>query len=487
MVTIEEMAIFCKKKGFIFPNSEIYNGLSGFFDYGPLGVELENNIKKSLWTEFVQKRDDIVGINGSIIANPKVWQASGHVANFADVLLACKKCGNKVKADTLEGISEQLSLEQIKAITKDMKCPKCKGDFDEPKPFNLMFQTYVGPSTEDNVAYLRPETAQLIFTNFKSVFDTSRVKLPFGIAQVGKAFRNEISPRDFLFRCREFQQFEIEFFVNPGNNSCPSLKEIDNLEVNLVSEEMQKSGEKETTITISSMIAKRMCSEWHGYWLAQYYKWFLDNGIKKENIRLREHYKDELAHYARACFDIEYNFPFGWKEIHGNADRSNYDLTQHQNFSKTNLEIFDEATKSKVLPAVNAEPSQGIERAFLTFMFEAYNDDKERGNVVLKLHPRLAPIKVGVFPLLNKPELEDAAKAIHERLKLEFNSMYDRSGSVGRRYARADEIGVPYCITVDFETITDKTVTIRFRDTTEQIRVKIEELESKLKELISKS
>ncbi len=346
-----------------------------------------------------------------------------------------------------------------------------------------MFSTNVG-AVGSQKAYLRPETAQLIFANFKLIQENSRKKLPFGIAQIGKAFRNEISPRDFLFRSREFEQFEIEFFVHPEKaDNCAIKKEIENLKVNILTIDMQKKKKKHSEMTIKQIIDKNIGTEWHAYWLGMFYKWFLDLGIKKENLRLREHLKDELAHYAKACFDIEYNFPFGWKEIHGNADRGQYDLQQHIEFSKNDLRIFDEETKQKVLPYVAAEPSQGIDRAFLAIITDAYGYDKKRENIVLKLHPKLAPVKVAVFPLVNK--LDKQAKKIYDELKKEFSCIYDRGGSVGRRYARQDEIGTPYCVTFDFDSLKDKKVTIRMRDTTHQTRVKISDLKEKLTILIN--
>jgi len=467
LITIDEMYTFCKKKGFVFPNSEIYGGLAGFFDYGPLGVELKNNIKADYWKTFVQQREDVVGIDGSIISHPKVWEASGHAANFTDYIYECDKCKILVKGDNDKGA----------------ECTKCKQMLGNPKKFNLMFKTQIGPfETKDSTAYLRPETAQLIFTNFKNVMDTARQKLPFGIAQIGKAFRNEISPREFLFRVREFEQAEIEFFTHPDRiNDCAYFSEIEDMEVNIITAEAQNKNEAHIRIKIKDLT--KLTSKWHAYWIGIIYKWFTGNGIIEQNIRIREHLKEELAHYATACFDLEYNFPFGWREIHGNADRKQFDLNQHINSSKKDLSVYDEETKQKVVPYVASEPSQGIDRAFLTFMFEAYHDDKERGNIVLYLSPNLAPIKVGVFPLVNK--LEEKAEEVFTEIKSSFNAMYDRSGSVGRRYARADEIGIPYCVTIDFDTLNDNSVTIRDRDTTKQIRVKIENIKEILWKLLN--
>jgi len=485
--TIEDMASFCKSKGFIYPNSEIYGGASGFFDYGPLGVELKNNIKGSWWKTFVQSREDVVGIDGAIISHPQVWKASGHVDCFSDKMVYCSKHKKMFRADQIveevldiktDGMGEVDLLKNI--VENDAKFKDAGYDLDDKlSDFNLMFKTNVGPvETDKSTAYLRPETAQLIFTNFKLVFDTMRQKLPFGIAQMGKAFRNEISPRDFLFRCREFEQMEIEFFIHPEQTECP-LEIKKDFTFNIITSDMQEKEEDTKTITTGDMIKNNLAGEWHVYWLKEVYGWFLDMGVKAENLRLREHLKDELAHYSSACFDIEYKFPFGWKEIHGNANRGQFDLEQHKKISKKKLEIFDEASQKKVLPRV-IEPSQGLDRAFLAIMYDALEDDKERGNMVLKLKPSLAPIQIGIFPLVNK--LNEKGREIYNMLKKEFVCQYDKAGSIGRRYARADEIGIPLCITIDFEE--DGCVTIRNRDSTEQERVKIEELIPKLKGLL---
>ncbi|MDP2750120.1 MAG: glycine--tRNA ligase [Nanoarchaeota archaeon] len=491
--TVEDLATFCKKKGFVYQNSEIYGGFGGFWDYGHLGVELNNNIKQEYWRRFVHAREDVVGIDGTIIANPMVWKASGHVDCFSDILLECSKCHEKVRGDYLIEQSLKISADGMKIdeINEKVKenniaCPKCAGQLMPGKQFNLMFSTNVGPvQTDNSTTYLRPETAQLIFTNFKLVSESARMKLPFGICQIGKAFRNEISPRDFLFRVREFEQMEIEYFVHPAElNHCSHINDVKHMKVNLISEEMQKKSEPHIEITIGHMLDKKMLCQWHAYWLAEVYQWFLDMGIKKENLRLREHLKDELAHYASACFDIEYKFPLGWKEIHGSANRLTFDLTQHAKFSGKDLSYFDQATNARVVPAV-IEPSQGVGRAFLAFMFDAYNDDKERGNVVLKLHPRLAPIKIGIFPLVsNKEDLMAKARKVFDMLRKDFYCTFDRSGSIGRRYARADEQGIPFCVTVDFDSLENNDVTIRSRDTTEQIRVKIDELPTKLRKML---
>ncbi len=493
-INIEEMATFCKKKGFVFPNSEIYGGLSGFFDFGPLGVEMNNKIKQTWWKRFVQDRDDIVGIDGAIVSSQKVWQASGHVDSFADVLIECKKCHSRQRADHL--IEEQhnlnvegKSLEYFNAIVKEkgLKCPKCgTEEFGECSQFNLMFKTFVGPKEEEeNIAYLRGETAQIIFTNFKNVLDTTRVKLPFGIAQTGKAFRNEISPREFLFRVREFEQMEIEFFTHPGKaDDCPLIKDFLDIELNVLTAENQEKGEEQRKMSVADLLGLNI-NKWHAYWLVQEYLWFTEDlGINPENLRVREHTKDELAHYAKACFDLDYNFPMGWKEIYGNADRGKFDLTQHQEHSGKKMEYFDEETQEKIVPVVASEPSQGVGRAFLSLMFDSYHNDKERGNVVLKLSPKISPFFCAVFPLVkNKEPITNKAKEVYQRLKTCYSCYYDETASVGRRYARADEIGVNYCITVDFDTLDDDCVTIRNRDTTKQERIMISGLNNKLFEL----
>lgn len=489
MVSVEEFAAFCKKKGFVYPNSEIYGGLAGFFDYGHLGVELKNNIKKEWWKTFVTSHDNVFGVDGSILAHPKVWEASGHTENFIDVFLECKKCHFRVRADHLiedkvKVDAEGLPAKKIDALVKKhkLKCSKCKSAFLPSKPFNLMFETFIGPTKKkDSVSYLRPETAQLIFTNFKNVVDTQRVKLPFGIAQIGKAFRNEISPRDFLFRVREFEQMELEFFTHPEKtDSCSLIKPLLKFKVNFLSAKSKSSG----VVTVKQMLDKKLLTQWHAYWLVLQYKWFVELGINPKNIRLREHRKDELSHYAKACFDIEYNFPFGWKEIHGNADRGQFDLLQHQKFSGKSLEIYDEESKEKLIPAVASEPSQGVDRAFLVFLFDAYHSDKKRGNIVLKLNSRLAPFFCAVFPLVkNKPPVVKKARQVYEELKGCYSCFYDEAASIGRRYARADEKGVSFCITVDFDSLKDNSVTVRDIKNTKQVRVKISKLKDKLFDL----
>jgi len=486
MISIEDMATFCKKKGFVYPTAELYGGLSGFFDYGPLGVELKNNLKQQWWKFHVQNRDDIVGIDGSIITNPRVWKASGHVENFIDVMVECTKCNARYRADhiiedELEITIEGAPLEEIQKQLDKIKCPGCKGKLGKASSFHAMFETNVGPiKSEKSKAYLRPETAQLMFTNFKAVVENSRLKLPFGIAQMGKAFRNEISPRNFLFRCREFEQMEIEYFINPKEKKCPYIKEVEKHKIQIISADMQKKKQKEKEMTIKDALKKKIFkSQWHAYWLAKEHWWFMSLGCNGKNFRIRQHTPDEKAHYSEDCWDLEYKFPFGYKELQGIADRGTYDLDAHIKESKKDLSLFDEEAKKKIVPAVIAEPSLGLDRTFLVFMYEAYNDDKKRGNIVLKLHPNLSPTKVAVFPLVNK--VAEKAQKVYGNVKKELLTFYDKSGSVGRRYARADEQGIPYCVTVDF----DDGVTIRDRDSTKQIRVSEEELIPILKKLLN--
>ncbi len=487
-LTIEDMAVFCKRKGFVYPSSEIYGGFSGFWDFGHLGVELKNNIRNEWWKYHVHGREDIVGIDGSIITHPKVWVASGHVANFSDLMLTTKKSKTKIRADQF--IEEKLGIAadgmkagEINELIKKNNLKYDNEEFEELKNFNLMFEANVGPE-EGQKAYLRPETAQSIFADFKLVSDNARLKLPFGIAQMGRAFRNEISPRDFLFRCREFEQMEIEYFAHPDKTQkCPFIDEVLEYELNFYSAEMQEKKQEPKKMKVKEALAKKIIGGWHAYWLATEQKWFNGLGAKAENFRVRQHLKKEKSHYALDTWDIEYNFSFGWKELQGISNRTDFDLQQHMKVSGKDLSIFDEETKKKVVPHVIAEPSLGVERAFLVFMFDAYSYDKERDNVVLRLHPKLAPVKVGVFSLVTK--LDKEAKEIFDSLKTEFSCVFDRSGSIGRRYARADESGVPYCITVDFESLVDKCVTIRNRDDAKQVRAKIADLRETIRKLVN--
>jgi glycyl-tRNA synthetase len=420
---MEKVVSLCKRRGFVFPGSEIYGGIGGFYDFGPLGVELKFNIKQEWWKEIVQKRDNVVGLSAAIIMNPKAWKASGHLSGFSDSLIECPKCHRRFLADEAGN-----------------KCPECGADLSalEPRQFNLMFKTLVGPAEDSaSVAYLRPETAGGIFVNFKNVLNTSRPKIPFGIAQIGKAFRNEVNPKDYLFRTREFEQMELEYFVKPGED-------------------------------------KKCFREW----VEERFKWYQNLGLK--NIRKREAPKEELAHYSRGTTDIEYEFPFGWKEIEGIANRGDFDLKTHSQHSGEDLSYTDAETGEKYTPFI-IEPSAGVDRTALAFLCDAYAEEGER--VVLKLHPKLAPYKVAVFPLLaNKPELVKLAREICNDLRKYFLVVWDDRGNIGKRYYSQDEIGTPYCVTFDFDSLEDKKVTVRNRDTMKQERVAIAELAGYLKE-----
>ena len=494
-LTIAEIASFCKSTGMVFPNSEIYGGFAGFWDYGPRGVEIKNAIKREWWKTFVHERDDIVGIDGTTITHPKVWIASGHVESFSDPLLECEKCKQRTRADhliedTLKISTDGISLDEVNKLVRkhDMKCPSCGGALLDARKFNLMFKTHVGPvETDSSVAYLRPETAQVIFADFRQVADGSRLKLPFGIAQIGRAYRNEISPRDFLFRSREFEQMEIEYFVHPDKTGeCSYLtKDILMQKVRIYTEVAQQESIDDSVMTFKEAMDESIIKNpWLAYFLSQQYNWFVNLGIKEENLRLRQHREEELAHYAKGCFDIEYKFPFGWKEIHGMADRSAFDLTQHMANSKKDLSVFDEETKKKVIPCVAAEPSQGVDRAFLAFIIDAYTKEEER--TVLKLSSELAPLKVGVFPLMKKDGLKEKAAEVHNGLKKYMVSFFDVAGSIGKRYARMDEIGCPYCVTIDYDTLEKDDITLRDRDSTKQVRVPIKDLKITLLKLLSK-
>jgi glycyl-tRNA synthetase len=424
-VNMEKITSLCRRRGFIFPSSEIYGGLSSCWDYGPLGVELKRNIKEAWWRTVVQERDDVVGLDTSILMHPQTWEASGHLQGFSDPLAECKNCHQRWRTDDLEGSS----------------CPACGGELTEPHMFNLMFKTFMGP-IEDlaSTVYLRPETAQGIFVNFANVLDTTRKKLPLGIAQIGKSFRNEITTGNFIFRSREFEQMEIEYFVKPGTDE-----------------------------------------EWFNYWLEERRNWYLRLGIRKENLRLRQHMKHELAHYARDCYDIDYLFPMGWAELEGIANRGDYDLTQHTKHSGKSLTYFDEDTKEQLVPCV-IEPSAGVDRTFLALLCDAYEEelDNEEIRVLLHLHPELAPIKVAVLPLSRKEKLAQVAREVYTELRQCWAVSYDDAQSIGRRYRRQDEIGTPFCVTVDFESLEDRAVTVRERDTMNQIRVPIETLRTTL-------
>lgn len=475
-LTIDEVAAFCKREGFVFKSSELYGGLAGFWDYGPLGVELFNNIKKEWWNYFVYQKENMAGIDASIISHPRTWKASGHITNFNDVSVKCRKCKKFNKID--------------KGELESAKCGFCSGELDKKtaKDLNLMFKTNIGPVEEDSlISYLRPETAQGMFMDFKLVQETSRMKMPFGIAQIGKCFRNEIAPRDFLFRSREFQIAEFEFFIKPDEIKCGLLENRHlKLKLRLLDKETQgKNKEDLKETTIEKMLKEKRLDEWHAYWLAEQMLWYQAIGVDLKRIKVREHMKNELSHYSSATFDIDYEFPFGSKEIAGIANRGQYDLSQHSKESSQKIDYFDETTNGRVVPRV-IEPTFGMERAFLSVIVDAYHFDEKRKNVVLKLHPKLAPIKAAVFPIVNNDSFIKMAKEIVSELGKEWNVKYDNAGSIGRRYSRNDEIGTPFCITIDEESGKDKSATIRDRDTTKQIRVKIDGLKETLRKLINK-
>ena len=456
-LTMDKIVGLCKNRGYVYPGSEIYGGLANTWDYGPLGVELKNNIKKAWMKKFVQESKYNVGLDAAILMNPEVWVASGHVGNFSDPLIDCKECKTRHRADKLieewaheqgkDMIADGMSDEQLINFIKEnhIPCPNCgKENFTDIRKFNLMFKTFQGV-TEDSKSeiYLRPETAQGIFVNFKNVMRTTRRKLPMGIAQIGKAFRNEITPGNFTFRTREFEQMELEFFCKPGTDL-----------------------------------------EWHKYWKEFCENWLLSLGMKKENIRLRDHSPEELSHYSNGTTDIEFTFPFGWGELWGIADRTNYDLKQHMEHSKEDMTYLDPETNEKYIPYC-IEPSLGCDRVALAFLCNAYDEEEiAEGDVrtVLHLHPALAPYKVAVLPLSKK--LSEKAEEVYSNLSKKFMCDYDEAGSIGKRYRREDEIGTPYCVTIDFDTLDDNCVTIRDRDTMEQVRVKIDELEAWIQEKV---
>jgi len=469
-ITIEEIATFCKRKGFVFPSSLIYGGFAGFWDFGPLGAELLKNIKDDFWRFFIHQKENMIGIEASIISHPKTWKASGHLQNFSDLAVICKKCKKSAKIE--------------KGEIEKVKC-ECGGDYELIGEFNLMFKTEVG-SLNSTEAYLRGETAQAMFMNFNIIKETSRMQLPFGIAQIGRCFRNEIAPRDFLFRSREFTIGEFEFFIHPKETKCKLLDDLHKkIELRLLDAETQEKGKNELkNTTIEEMIKEKRLEEWHAYWLAEQILWFKKLGLS-EKIKIREHMKSELSHYSSATFDLDYEYPFGSKEIAGIANRGQYDLTQHSKESGEKLEIFDENSEEKVIPKV-IEPTFGIDRIFLALITEGYVYDKNRDNVVLKIPSFLSPYKAAIFPIVSKGKIYDLSRKVYLELKKEFNVFFDKSGSIGRRYSRQDEIGTPFCITIDEESINNNTVTIRNRNDTKQIRVEIAKLKDLLNSLIFK-
>jgi len=452
--TMEKIVALAKNRGFVYPGSDIYGGLANAWDYGPLGVELKNNVKKAWWKKFIQESSYNVGVDCAILMNPQVWVASGHVGGFSDPLIDCKDCKTRHRADKLiedwnkendintpaDGWTNDQLMQYIRE--KAIKCPDCgSANFTDIRKFNLMFKTFQGV-TEDSKAeiYLRPETAQGIFVNFKNVQRTTRKKIPFGIGQIGKSFRNEITPGNFTFRTREFEQMELEFFCEPGKDL-----------------------------------------EWFRYWKDYCHNWLLNLGIKEESIKLRDHKKEELSHYSNATTDIEFKFPFGWGELWGIADRTDYDLKQHMEHSKEDLSYFDPATNEKYVPYC-IEPSLGVDRVALAFLCDAYDEEKvAEGDVrtVLHFHPVIAPVKIAVLPLSKK--LGDDAYRVYETLTRKYVCEYDETGSIGKRYRRQDEIGTPFCVTFDFDSLNDGSVTVRDRDTMQQIRLKIDDLDEYFK------
>ena len=468
--TMDTLASLCKRRGFIFQSSEIYGGINGFWDYGPLGTELKRNVREAWWRNVVQSRDNVVGLDASIIMHPRVWEASGHVGGFADPMVDCKICRKRFKADALceEQGKKLIKTEKGFALPDGVQCGGCGSkDLTEPRAFNLMFKTFVGPVEDESaIAYLRPETAQGIFAQFGNVLATSRQKVPFGIAQIGKAFRNEINPRNYTFRSREFEQMELEFFVKPGADA-----------------------------------------EWHEYWVKERLAWYEAIGLPASSLHKYVYGKEELAHYASACVDILYDFPFGTQELEGIAARGDFDLSRHQQFSGKSMEYFDPDTQEKFIPHV-VEPSAGVDRITLALLCNAYAEewipkdeaaggvvDAEHGKpapqgyearTVMHFHPRVAPVKVAVFPLLkNKPELMEKARGVYDTLRRWWPCFWDHTGAIGRRYRRQDEVGTPYCVTVDFQTLEDNTVTVRDRDTMKQERVDLGKLPDRLHEALA--
>ena len=432
---MDKMLSLSKRRGFVFQSSEVYGGLGSTWDYGPLGVELKRNVKDAWWRSVILERDDMVGLDAAILMHPQAWVASGHVENFADPLVECRTCHLRFRSEDLTS----------------GHCPECDGELTDPRQFNLMFKTFMGPVEDTaNEVYLRPETAQGIFVNFPNVVNSSRKKLPFGIGQIGKAFRNEITPGNFTFRTREFEQMEVEYFVKPGADE-----------------------------------------EWLHKWVEARYDWYQAYGIRPENLRLRKHAPDELAHYAKDCYDIEYRFPWGWAELEGIADRTDFDLRQHAEFSGQDMKYFDDSAEDgqdRYFPYV-IEPSGGVDRATLAFWLDSYDEEPDPSNksadavrVVLHLHRRLAPVTVAALPLSRNEKLVPTARDVYARLRKNFNTQYDDAQSIGRRYRRQDEIGTPYCVTIDFDTLEDHQVTIRDRDTMHQARIPIIDLVDVLKD-----
>lgn len=486
--SIEHIATFCKRKGIIFPSAEIYGGFSGFFDYGPLGTQIKRNIEQSWWKRFVTSRQDVVGMDGTTITHGKIWEASGHLQNFSDLVVEDVKTKKRYRADHL--VEQVLKLpmdgktrEEINRIIDEHDIKSPDGNALLPAAaFNLMFPVQVGVDKE-NVGYLRGETAQSIFTQFRNITQNTRVQLPFGIAQTGRAYRNEISPRDFLFRTREFEQMELEYFFDPQSAFTLFTDKHRQTTCVVLTAQDQEKNVAPRQWTFGHLVESGKLSEIHAYWLVESLWWFESIGISKENLRLREHTAKELSHYSSATFDLEYDFPgMGFKELFGCADRGNYDLSQHEKHSKHSMQLHDDRTNRKVVPSV-IEPSFGLGRTFLAVLCDAYEENKQREQTILHLKSRIAPVQIGVFPLVKKLSAE--AEQIMDVLEETYACFYDESGSIGRRYARQDEIGTPYCITVDFDSLDDKAVTLRDRDSTQQKRIAIEKLPEAMRLLMN--
>ncbi len=429
-VTMEKLVSLCKRRGFIFQSSEIYGGLASAWDYGPLGSALKNRLQSFWLREMTQLHENIVGLDTAIMMHPRVWEASGHVENFTDPLVDCKNCKRRFRAD-------QIPDENL----KDKKCPECGGELTEPRNFNLMFKTHIGPLEDDgSIVFLRPETAQGIYVNFRNILQSTRQRIPFGIAQVGKAFRNEITTKNFIFRTCEFEQMEMQYFVHPSQDK-----------------------------------------KWFDYWKNERIQYYYKLGVRKNKLRFSQHGPDELAHYAKEAFDIQYEFPFGWQELEGIHNRTDYDLKRHTEFSNKDMSYLDEITKERYVPYI-IETSAGLNRSLLMVLSDAYDEETVEGEtrVVMRLHPRLAPVTAGVFPLVKKDGLAEKARVIAETLKEEFNIFYDQGGAIGRRYRRQDEIGTPFCVTIDYDTKDDDTVTLRYRDSMQQVRVNVGNLAQRI-------
>ncbi|MEW5955475.1 MAG: glycine--tRNA ligase [Candidatus Micrarchaeota archaeon] len=483
----------CQRRGILVPSCEIYGSHAGFFDYGPLGAQLKRNLENNWWNRFVTSREDVVAMDGALVSPRPLWKASGHLDSFNDPLVECRKCGLRTRADHLAEDElkinvDGLSVKHLQDLIHEhkVKCPKCGGELSPIRTFSLMFKTHVG-ATADEAAevYLRPETAQLIFANYKLVQFVSRKQLPFGIAQIGKAFRNEIAPRNFVFRCREFSQMEIEYFMHPGKlDDCPLLDAglLDKKMVFFTQNQAKETKPEKMTLR-EALDNKVVGTRWHAYWLAASHEWLVSLGLRASKLRLRQHTKDELSHYSSETWDVEYEYPWGWKELMGIANRTDFDLKQHAKASGKDLSYHDQATNEKVVPFV-IEPSLGVDRLLFTLLIDAYNEKGEGGEVktILSLSPTVAPVLASVFPLMKKDGLAEKAREVFNALKQEgFACEYDESGSIGRRYARSDEAGTPACITVDYQTLEDNTVTLRDRDSGKQERIAARDLAAALR------